>query len=149
VSACRAYAMPPRLAAHFTMGELAVLRGVADEVRDKGMCERTYDELAARAGVCRNLARRAIRRAAALGLLHRQERPRPGRKHLANTIVSREWRAWIQRRGRAPITPVSRPKGGTAEPVGVGGQRQPVVRPDRGYKSSHHGQRDSTRGFSR
>jgi hypothetical protein len=42
--------MPPALAAKFTTEELAVLRIVADEVWDKGWCDRTYAELAARAG---------------------------------------------------------------------------------------------------
>jgi hypothetical protein len=126
--------------------ELAVLRVVADEVRDRTGCFLTYDELAARAGVCRNLARRAIRRAAALGLLHRQERPRPGRKHLANvvTIVSKEWRAWIDRRGRGGQP--ARPAGLLSAPTAKGAVSS---RPDRGHKSSHHGHKVQTRGFSR
>jgi hypothetical protein len=40
--------MPPELACMFTMGELAVLRVVGDEWRDKGRCDRTYAELGAR-----------------------------------------------------------------------------------------------------
>jgi hypothetical protein len=92
--------MPPALAAHFTTGELAALRIVADEVREKGMCDRTYGEIAARAGVCRRTAQNGIRRAGRLGLVNIEERPRPGRKHLANVvrIISPEWRAWIDRR---------------------------------------------------
>src|SRR5215213_11595619 len=78
--------MPPALAAQFTTGELAVLRIVADEVRDKGRCDRTYAELAARAGVCRRSARNAVRTAGRLGLVHIEERPRPRRKHLANVL---------------------------------------------------------------
>jgi hypothetical protein len=94
--------MPPALAAQFTTGELAVLRIVADEVREKGRCDRTYGELAARAGVCRRTAMNALKRAARLGLLHIEVRPRPGRKNLTNvvTILSREWKGWIERGGQ-------------------------------------------------
>jgi hypothetical protein len=90
--------MPPTLASKFTQGELAVLRIVADEVRDHGACDRSYDELAARAGCCRSLARRAIRLAARMGLLSIEERPRPGRKHLTNLVRVRsmEWRVWLR-----------------------------------------------------
>src|SRR4051812_10176103 len=42
--------MPPGLAERFTTSELAVLRIVGDEVREKGCCGRTLAELAARAG---------------------------------------------------------------------------------------------------
>src|SRR4051794_13936913 len=51
--------MPPQLAAHFTTGELAVLRIMADEVVVKGCCDRTYAELAARGGVGRTTAKNA------------------------------------------------------------------------------------------
>jgi hypothetical protein len=97
--------LPPSLVARFTTGE-AVLRTVADEVRDKGRCDRTYAELAARAGVGRTTARNAVRRAGELGFLQIEERPGPGRKHLANVvrITSREWQAWIHRRGRRDRT---------------------------------------------
>jgi hypothetical protein len=106
--------LPPRLAAQFTTGELAVLRVVADEVRDKGMCDRTYAEMAARAGVCRRTARNAVRRAKQLGLVNVEERSRPGRKHLANliTLISKEWRMWLDRgpaRGRVPVPANVRP----------------------------------------
>jgi hypothetical protein len=62
-------------------------------VRDKGMCDRTYAEMAARAGVCRRTARNAVRRAGRLGLVNIEERLRRGKKHLANvvTIASSEW----------------------------------------------------------
>lgn len=92
--------MPPQLAAHFTTGELAVLYILADEVRRHGRCDRSYDELAARAGVCRSLAKKAIILAGRLGLLQIQHRPQRGRKSQTNIvrIVSREWLAWISRR---------------------------------------------------
>ena len=53
--------MPPALASRFTTGEQAVLRIVADEVREHGMCDCSLAEIAARAGVCRTLAKRALR----------------------------------------------------------------------------------------
>jgi hypothetical protein len=94
--------MPPAMAARFTTGELAVLRIVVDEVRGRGLCDRSFPEIAARAGVCRTTAQNAIRQAAREGLLTVQRRPRPGRKNLANVvrIVSREWVTWMER-GRA------------------------------------------------
>jgi hypothetical protein len=49
--------------AHFTTGELAVLRIVGDEVRQHGACALYIDAIAARAGVCRTTAQNAIREA--------------------------------------------------------------------------------------
>src|SRR3954468_1259462 len=90
--------MPPALAARFTTGELAVLRIVGDEVRADGLCALCIDAIAARAGVCRRLARNAIRQAARLGLLTIQERRREGQKNLPNIIrvISREWLSWLR-----------------------------------------------------
>lgn len=99
--------MPPAQAAHFTTGELAVMRIVADEVRDHGTCRRTYAELAARAGVGRSTARNAIRAAARLKLVSVVERRRPGRKSLPNVVavISLEWSVWIGRKaGTAPTS---------------------------------------------
>src|SRR3712207_1005828 len=91
--------MPPQLAASFTTGELAVLRIIADEVREHGQCDRTLGEIAARAGVCRATAQNALRHAARLGLLTIEERRRSGRSNLPNVIriTSREWLAWLTR----------------------------------------------------
>lgn len=93
--------MPPTLAARFTTGELAVLRIVADAVRDNGQCVLPVDAIAARAGVCRRLAQNAIREAARQGLLTIQERRREGRRNDHNVIriISAEWRTWIARGG--------------------------------------------------
>src|ERR671926_942153 len=95
--------MPPSLACKFTVGELAVLRIVGDEVRQHGQCDRCVDEIAARAGVCRSLVKNAIRTAARLGLLTVEERRRVGRRNLPNVvrIVSKEWTVWLTRGGRA------------------------------------------------
>src|SRR5215208_6585114 len=91
--------MPPSLACRFTVGELAVLRIVGDEVRQHGRCDRCVDELAARAGVCRSLVKNAIRTAARLGLVTVEARRREGRRNLSNgiRIVSREWLQWLAR----------------------------------------------------
>lgn len=91
--------LPPALRAQFTTGELAVLRIIADEVRDhSGACNASLAEIAARAGVCRTLVHNTLRRAALLGLLTIEERRRPGRRNLTNLVrvVSREWLAWLK-----------------------------------------------------
>ena len=92
--------MPPDLACRFTVGELAVLRIVGDEVHAKGTCDRSLAEIAARAGVCRKLAQTTMRMAARDGLVTVQRRPRPGRKNLSNVvrIVSATWLAWMRHR---------------------------------------------------
>src|ERR671913_555990 len=118
--------MPPSLACKFTVGELAVLRIVGDEVRRHGQCDRCVDEIAARAGVCRRMVQNAIREAARLGLLTVQERRREGRRNLPNVIriVSKEWTSWLTRGGRA-----SRP---AAEPlIGV----RKITPTDKSYKN--------------
>jgi hypothetical protein len=91
--------MPSHLACRFTTSELAVLRIIADAVRDNGQCILPVDAIAARAGVCRTTAQNAIRQAAREGLLTVQERRREGRRNAPNVvrIVSREWQAWIKR----------------------------------------------------
>jgi hypothetical protein len=111
-----------------------VLRIVADEVREKGQCGRTYCESAAEAGVGRTTAQDALRRAAKLGLAHVEVRLRPGRKHRANviTMVSKEWRAWIDRRDPAG-TRLIQPRTNETSPA----------RHDKVQNSEHHGQQDS------
>ena len=91
--------IPPSLASRFTTSELAVLRIVADAVRDNGYCLKSIPEIAARAGVCRTTVQNAIRLAARQGLLTVQERRREGRKNAPNIvrIVSTEWLTWIKR----------------------------------------------------
>lgn len=91
--------LPPSIAGRFTTGELAVLRIVGDECRDRGACMLPLGAIAARAGVCRKLVQNTIRRAKRLGLLEMDERRRPGRPNLTNVvkIVSNEWKAWLAR----------------------------------------------------
>src|SRR5215210_4602024 len=94
--------MPPALAARFTTGQLAVLRIVADEVAEKGVCGLCIDAIAARAGVCARLAQAAIRLAEGDGLLTVQERRHQGRRSDPNLIrvISQEWQAWMKRARR-------------------------------------------------
>jgi hypothetical protein len=100
--------MPPALASKFTVGELAVLRIVGDEVRQHGHCARCVDEIAARAGVCRRMVQTALREAARLGLLTIEERRREGCRNLPNVvrIVSKEWTMWLVRSSRSPAAPL-------------------------------------------
>src|SRR6476620_8409622 len=93
--------LPPNLASGFTVGELAVLKVISDEWLAHGACDRSLNELAARAGICHSLAKRAIRLAELDGLFTVQRRPRSGRKHLTNIIriVRAEWLDWL-RKGR-------------------------------------------------
>lgn len=95
--------LPPSLAAAFTTGELAALRIVLDEVRDRGRCERTLGELGTRAGVSIDTARRAIRAAARMGLITIEERRRyraPSLPHLIR-VVSQEVLSWIKKASRS------------------------------------------------
>jgi len=93
------------MAAKFTVSELAVLRVVADEVAEKGVCSRTLAELSARAGCCRSTAQNALRAAAKGGLITIEERRRRGQKNLSNLIriTSAEWSAWLARGERRMI----------------------------------------------
>jgi hypothetical protein len=92
------------------VGELAALRIVSDEVREKGHCDRTLGEIAARAGIGRTSAQNAMRPAATMGLLTVQERRREGQKNLPNVvrIVSREWQLWIKRGRQRNVPQVSK-----------------------------------------
>jgi hypothetical protein len=93
--------MPPQLACQFTVGELAALRIVANAATGSGGCRLHIDAIAAQAGVCRTTVVNALRAARRLGLVTVQERRRRGLPSLTNVvrIVSREWRAWLDRRG--------------------------------------------------
>jgi hypothetical protein len=95
------------MAAGYTTGEQAVLRIVADEVRDKGTCTLSIPEIAARAGVGVTKARMTLREASKQGHLTIEERRVPYRPNLPNVvrIISREWRAWINHRGAKRPSP--------------------------------------------
>ena len=99
--------LPPNLAWHFTLGESAVLGIIASEVRERGFCALTLGAIAARAGCCRELVRRAIRKAERELLITTKERRRPGQVNLPNviSIISKEWLAWISRGPRRESGP--------------------------------------------
>jgi DNA-binding MarR family transcriptional regulator len=106
--------LPPSIASTFTVGEIAVLRVVADEFLAHGACDRSVNELSARAGVCRSIVKQAIKYAERDGLITVLRRPRSGRKHLTNIIrvVRAEWLAWLDkgRRKAYAIAACSRAK---------------------------------------
>jgi len=78
--------VPARLAAHFTMGELAVLAVVAGEAKRRGLCE------------CRTTAQNALRQAKKLNLLTVTERRYRGRASGFNTIRVKDalWLSWLR-----------------------------------------------------
>ncbi|TGD91808.1 hypothetical protein [Methylobacterium nonmethylotrophicum] len=94
--------IPPGLAERFTVGEIAVLGIVANEIAAKGRCDRSVAEIAQRAGVCTRLVQQAIKEARLQGLMSVEERKQKGGKHLTNVIrvLSREWAAWLARRSK-------------------------------------------------
>ena len=94
-------ALPPALACHFTMGELAVLSVVARIVRQQGSCDAHIDKLAGVAGVSRSTVKRALRLATRLGLISVTERRRRGQRSDTNlvAILSNEWRTWLRLKG--------------------------------------------------
>jgi hypothetical protein len=100
-------AVPAKIAAAFTMAELAVLAVMGRQCRRGGTCSLHIDAIAALAGVSRTTVKRAMRQARLLGLVLVKERRIPGRKSLTNvvSVVSREWLAWLK--------------------LGVGGQKRP------------------------
>lgn len=91
--------MPHHLAGRLTPSEMAALRIVADEYITRSRCELTLDEIAARAGVCRKTARRALHEARDQHLISIEERPVRGQKHRSNLvhIISLEWLKWLRR----------------------------------------------------
>lgn len=94
--------LPGHLAGSLTVSDMAVLRVVADEHPHRKFCELCLDQIAARAGVCRKTAKRALQRSKGLGLITIKERPVRGRKNLPNLIKikSPEWLAWLENRSK-------------------------------------------------
>jgi hypothetical protein len=93
-------AMPPALAARFTMGEAAVLAVVARTCQRMQVCILPLDAIAALAGVERTTAKNAMREARRLGLIEVRERRIPGQKSLTNVvkIIAPDWLAWLRHR---------------------------------------------------
>src|SRR5215218_5618000 len=93
-------ALPPALAARFTLAETAVLAVLAAEVLRHGACTLTIGHMAALAGVSETTVRNALRAARGLGLLTIEERRLTAWRNAPNVvrIASREWQAWLRLR---------------------------------------------------
>src|SRR3982751_3942774 len=93
-------ALPPALAARFTLAETAVLAVIAAEALRHGRCTLVLEHIAALAGVGRSTVKRALRAAQGLGFLHIEERRVSAWRNAPNviTITSREWSGWLRMR---------------------------------------------------
>src|SRR5690242_5208118 len=93
-------ALPPALAARFTLAEIAVLAVIAAEVLRHSHCTLVIGHIAALAGVSETTVRNALRAARGLGLLTIEERRLTAWRNAPNVvrIVSREWLAWLRLR---------------------------------------------------
>ena len=92
--------LPPSLAAHFTTGELAALKIVADECLAHGACDLSRNEIGSRAGVSKTVAKRALKLAEVEhSMITVEHRPRSGRKHLTSItrIIRTEWLDWLRK----------------------------------------------------
>src|SRR5690242_14799274 len=93
-------ALPPALAARFTLAEIAVLAVIAAEVLRHSRCTLVISHIAALAGVSETTVRNALRAARGLGLLTLEERRLTAWRNAPNVvrIISREWVAWLRLR---------------------------------------------------
>ena len=94
-------AIPAKIAASFTLAELAVLTVIARQVQRGGTCSLPIDAIAALASVSRTSVQNAQRQARTLGLIEVRERRRRGRPSLTNIVkvISKEWRGWLRLSG--------------------------------------------------
>ncbi|RUP17419.1 hypothetical protein [Methylobacterium sp.] len=124
--------LPPALAAAFTLGEQAVLAVIALEVGKRGSCTLALGHMAALAGVCTTVAKRAVRQAKVLGLLSVEERRVSRARNDTNVlrVASREWAAWL--RLRLPRTNPTGLEGGGGRTA-----RTTTTREIRGPSTSH------------
>ena len=90
--------VPAKIAASFTMAELAVLTVIGRQGQRSGTCVLPIDAIAALAGCSRTTVKNALRQARLLGLILVKERRIPGRKSLTNilSIISKEWPGWLK-----------------------------------------------------
>src|SRR5271155_5550200 len=90
--------VPAKIAASFTMGELAVLTVIARQCQRAGVCTLPVDAIAALARVSRTSVKNALRQARLLGLVLMKERRIPGLPSLTNivSIISKEWIGWLK-----------------------------------------------------
>lgn len=92
--------MPPAVAAAFTPAEQAAIAVVAAEIGKRGSCAWAIGHVAAVAGVCATIVKRALRLARTLGLVTIEERRIARRRNDTNVVrlASREWAAWLRLR---------------------------------------------------
>jgi hypothetical protein len=90
--------VPAKIAASFTISELAVLTVTARQCQRTGVCTLHIDAIAALAGVSRTSVQNALRQARLRGLILVKERLIPGQPSLTNivSIISKEWVAWLK-----------------------------------------------------
>jgi hypothetical protein len=95
-------AVPAKIAAAFTLGELAVLSVIARQCQRGGTCSLPIDAIAALAGVSRTTAQNTLRQARHLGLLEVKERRRRGIEDEQESVEKDQGRFpdFLQRRGR-------------------------------------------------
>src|SRR4051794_39845679 len=95
-------ALPPALAARFTIAETAVLAVVAAEHRKHGRCTLVIEHLAALAGVGRTTVKNALREAQRQSLLRIEERRLSAWRNAPNivTLTAPEWLSWLRVRTR-------------------------------------------------
>jgi hypothetical protein len=105
-------ALPPALAARFTLAEQAALAVVAAETRKRSDCRLTNGEIADVAGVCLTSVKNALWAARALNLLSVEERRLTAFRNDSNVvrIVSSEWRAWLRLAVERKSVPASPPQ---------------------------------------
>lgn len=93
--------VPARIAASFTVAELAVLSVVGRMCQRCGTCILPLDAIAALAGVSRTVVKNALRQARILGLVEVKERRRCGLPSMTNVIkvISPDWSSWLKLSG--------------------------------------------------
>jgi hypothetical protein len=127
--------VPAKIAAAFTMGELAVLSVIARQCQRTGVCTLHIDAIAALAGCSRTTVQNALRQARLLGLILLKERRVPGLPSLTNlvSIISKEWIGWLKLGGGfkklSPTDSRFHSRGEIARIVPRGGNHRPYVRP--------------------
>jgi hypothetical protein len=91
--------LPPDLGQHFTVGQCAILKIVADEVWRRGTCGLSKKEIGDRAQASETVVHQTFRKAVSKGLLKVKVRPRRGQKNLPNliTVIDAQWLGWIYR----------------------------------------------------
>jgi hypothetical protein len=127
--------VPAKIAASFTMAELAVLTVIGRQCQRAGACVLPVDAIAALAGCSRTTVKNAMRQAKLLGLILVKERRIPGRPSLTNivSIVSKEWLGWLKLGGGVKRLTTTdshfHPRSEIARIVPHGDSYRPYVRP--------------------